>query len=249
MARTATVIPATASVNQEAVKQEGLQVLEPLAHSVDGLEVITPADYHRADQVLHRIKAARKTWSDRMEKIIRPIRQGLDELYGLNREVDKPLEALEETVKSRMKSFKVEELRQLRAAEAERERETARLRREAEEKAAAALKATTAQMKGRLQAAATRMVQQAMVVEQQETPAPTIAESSTTRPVQKVRIANLTHFIQGIVDGYVPEDCIDNPKVLDALQSKLNAYFKADAEGMKAWPGVEVYEDVQIVGR
>jgi uncharacterized membrane protein YqiK len=249
MPATKTAPTTTPKVNLDEARKEGQALMQAIHPEVQELTVRTDDDYLVADAILGRIKKARKTWTDRMEKVIRPIRQGLDELYALNRDVDKPLADLEEGVKGKMKAFKLEEARLLREADERKRQEEDRLRREAEEAQRKAEAAKTPQLRGRLEAQATRLVAQAEVVSQQDTPEPIRGTSSTTRPQKRVRIKDLVHFLQGIVDGYVPEDCVNNPRVLDAMQPTLNNYFKDDPVGMEAWPGVEVYDDVQIVGR
>src|SRR5207244_1200708 len=107
----------------------------------------------------------------------------------------------------------------------------------------------TPQLRGRLEAQAARAEQAAIEVAQQAPTEGVRADSSTTRPVEKVRIDNLIHFLQGVVDGYVPEDCIGDPKVMERVQTMLNLYYKQDPDGMAAWPGIVIEDDIQIVGR
>lgn len=223
-------------VDPQAMKQEALILIQPFANAVDAMTIETEEEYHAADALKLRIRNARKTWGARLERIIRPSRQVLDELYELNRDGDRPLGALEDKVTDAMKAFKLRELQAAREVEKERER----LKAEADAKLRAAEAARTPQMKGKLQTQAARVQQQAETI---QAPQPVFAEHSSVRPVKKVRVVNIIHFCQGIVDGYVPTDCIE------VLQGKLNQALKDDPEGMAAWPGVEVYDDVQIVGR
>lgn len=230
-------------VNPAAVREEGQALIAPLASEAGLLIIRNEEDYLVADGLLSRIRRARKTWGDRMEAIIRPIRSGLDEIYSLNRDVDRPLEAQEARVKGLMRDYKLEEQRQIQAAKEEREREERRKLEEAETKRIAAEQAQTARMRERLIAQATRAEAQAAAVAQTPIPQAVRGESSVSRPVQKVRVHNLTHFLQGIVDGYIPEDLVT------VNQVALNREFKAEPDGIKAWPGVEVFDDIQIVGR
>lgn len=235
-AKVGTVLPAP--VNVQAQKEEGLKLITPLQSDVEALTVKTAEDYEEADHLLHRINTVRKTWVERTEKIIRPIRQGLDELYALNREVTKPLDVLEAAVKGHMKAFKLEEQRLIQAAA----NEARRLEEEAQAQLRKAELAATPQLKGRLQTQAARTLQQAIQVEQ-HAPMPVMAATSTTRPVKVPGVSNLSKFLKGIADGYIPADCIE------IKQGKLNTYYKDDPEGFEAWPGVTVTSDVQIVGR
>lgn len=234
--------PSVPRVDPAAIKQAGTALLLPLQGTVQTLLVRTEDEYQGADQVLGRIRQARKTWADKMEPIIRPIRQGLDNLYALNREVDKPLELMEGKVKGAMQEFKRLELAAIREQQRLREAETARLQAEAEAKIRAAETARTPQMQGKLQAQAARASEQAEMVAQMAAPAPVRAVSSSTRTVTRYRV-NMAQLIKGIVDGYVP------PQAVELSTRYLDQQLKDDPEGLKAWPGVDVYEDVQIVGR
>lgn len=224
-------------------KEESLAVISPLQADVSTLVVTDEESYQKADYLLSRIGQARKTWGERMEKIIRPIRQGLDEIYALNREVDKPLESLDKAVRKEMTAFKTEERRLIREADEAKAREEQRLRDEAEIKERAAQTAATPQLRGRLSAQAARLTEQAETVAQQETPAPVQAARSSERVPEKVRVNDLGLFLQGILDGTIA------PEAITVDQVWLNKQFRNEPTVVAAWPGVEKYEDIQIVRR
>lgn len=224
-------------------KQEGLAVVSPLQVQVDTLEVLTAEDYALADTLLARVRTARKTWNERMERIIRPIRTGLDELYSLNREVDKPLMRLEESVKGQMKEFKLIEQREIAAAEQKKFEAVEKLRREAEEKQRQAEAARTPQVRGRLMVSSERLQQAAVVVEQQETQAPVQAVSSSSRKLKVVKVKDILAFCGAIADGAIPHDMII------VHPGPLAKAYKENPEEVAQWPGIEIVDDVQIVGR
>lgn len=224
-------------------RDEGLKLISPISMEVEDLEVFDADTYAVADALFGRIKKARRTWTERMEKIIRPIRTGLDELYSLNREVDKPLGKLEDAVEAKMKIYKLEEARQIRDAERLQQAELDRLQREADAKEAAALNARTAQMRGKLEAARQRIVEQAEVVLTQEIVAPVQGEKSSTRSLRLCRVSDLLAFASGVATGTIPTACIT------VNTPELNRQFKRDPTLVEGWPGVEGYDDVQIIGR
>jgi hypothetical protein len=230
------VLPAR--IDPQAEKQEALKLAQPLVDAVQVLSVTTEEEYQEADGILARVRSARKVWGDRLEKIIRPIRTGLDELYTLNREGDRPFQVLEDSIKAKMKDFKVAELRRIQAAAAEEDR----LKREAEEKARAAEAAKTPQMRGRLESQAAQLEQKAAAVAW-SAPTPVAAVSSVTRQTKGWRIKDEDAFYKGLAEGYIPRD------VMDIKVGTMNRHLRDDPEGMEAWPGVEVFDDVQIVGR
>lgn len=207
----------------------------------------TEVDYIKADAVLGKIRLARKTWGvvwDRiLEKSIKPIREGLDELYALNRGVDGPLDLMETTIKQEMKAFKVRELEAINAAKRKQEQEAARLQREAEEKERQAAAARTPQMRGKLTAAAEKLTTQAEAVKETPLRMAVQTASSSTRSKKAWRVDDMAKFIAAVADGTLPEDA------LMVCKTSMDQYFKNDPEGMEVWPGVTVYDDVQIVGR
>lgn len=230
-------------IDPTKVRTEGMQLITPLKAEAQELEVVDAESYLVADQLLHRIIGVRKTWKDRMEKIIRPQRQAIDALYELNRDVDRPLEAQETAVRHKMKTFKLEEQRQIQAAEQAQRAEQERLQREAEEAQRKAERAATPQMAGRLRAKAEAFLEKAEEVAQEEAPTPVIAASSTTRPKKVVTLDSFEKVIMGIADGDIPLDCVE------VNWKRIREYFKDDPAGVESWPGFKVIDDIQIVGR
>jgi hypothetical protein len=244
----ATVLPATVETVQIPKERGELLVLIPtLTTEVAELEVTTAEEYAYADSLLGRVQSARKVWAPIwariMEKSVKPIRDGLEGLYQMNRDVDGPLEKLELAVKKPMKAFKENELRRLVDEQRAKDREQQRLMDEAEAKRRAAELAKTPQMRGKLLAQAEQQEEQAEVVERREVAAPITAENSSNRKKRAVKVGDLHTMLKGIIDGYVPADCIL------VNQVKLNAYFREHGEDMALWPGLETFDDIQIVGR
>lgn len=227
----------------EKTKQEGLTISMGLQGAATTLKINTATDYETADAILGRVRVARKTWGERMERIIRPMRTALDEVYGLNREVDKPLAAVEETIKGKMKAFKLEEQRQIQAAQREQQEEADRLRREQEEKARLAETARTAQLRGKMAAQAERLTEKVAEVEARETPAPVLVNSSSTRNKKIAKVTDVLAFCGGVSDGTIPHD------VVAILAGPMAKHLKDSPEDVAQWPGVEVVDDIQIVGR
>lgn len=247
-AKDATVLP-VAKGQAELTKEKGavLRIIPTIATEVQELEITGNEQYLYADSLLGRITEAKRNWAgvwNRIqERAIKPIRDGLEAMYEMNREVDKPLTALETSVKGKMKAWKIEEHRQIMAAAEKQRCEAERLEAEAREKERAAAAAKTPQMRGKLASAAERLTQQATAIAEQEPETPTMGHSSSTRKVPSWRIKDAAAFYTAIGDGTLPMECaLVNVPI-------MNRHFKEDPEGMQAWPGVEVFDDVQIVRR
>lgn len=240
-------------------KAEVMLVASSLKDEVTELTVTDAGSYAYADSLLGRVLSAKKTWAGIwgriQEKTIKPIRSGLEGLYEMDREVSKPLVALETSVKKTMGDYKREEARQLQEAERARQAELARLQEEANERIRQAQLAATPQMKGRLTAAAARLQNEAAAVAVQEAPEAVQGEHSGTRTVPAWRIVNLDAFLAA-VGGYHERDMTSLPTantpppecvIINTVY--INKLFKTSPEVVASWPGVEVFDDQKIVGR
>lgn len=245
-------------------KVEVTTLIPDLRQEVQELVITDDDSYHYADSLLGRISAAKRSWAAVwgriQEKTVKPLRAALDGLYETNREIEKPLTDMEETVKRAMKTFKVAETRKLQESEAARQAELRRLEEEASKKIEQAQSAATAQMRGRLQAAAARLREQQEAVAEQETPEAVKGEASTTRAIPSWRLQGsdlpgddtgmsataqlaLATFLQGVLEGKVPANAI-------MLNERfIGQEFKRNPEKVALWPGIEVYDDIQIVRR
>lgn len=224
-----------------------------LAEAVAGVIITDQDTYTAADTVLSRVQTARKVWNQKMYGTkerpgpIPQIRSGLDQLYALNREVDQPLEKLEETIKKAMKDFKMAELvaaRELQAAKDAEQARLAALAREAEEKAAAA---RTKQMRDRLEQQRQEILQQQEEIAAVEAPATVVGNRSSDRKVMKWRLSEsddaLLELLMGVIEGTVEREAVSLNTV------HINKRYKENPALVRSWPGVEEFEDVQIVGR
>jgi hypothetical protein len=240
-----TMIPAGA-------EERGTSLLAPLQPDVDGLQVVDAESYEEADQILNKVQTARKKWNAEMYGAdgksgpIPSIRTGLDALYALNRKIDKPLELLEASIKSKMQAFKLEEARQLRAAQDAREAETRRLAALEQEALRKAAEAPTPQLAGRFVKQAEHAAIALEVAQEQPAPQPVQAFNSATRTVKKWRLANPLAFAKAVADGTYDTGYVGVSE--DAVRL-FNEMLRTDPEGLGAYPGIEVYEDIRIVGR
>lgn len=218
-----------------------------LSAAVATLTITDDDDYQAADQLLGRIRDARKMWGNVwtriQEKTIKPIRAGLEELYSLNRDVDTPAERLEERVKTAMRVYKLDEQKRIADAQRARDAEEQRLLRLAEQKAEAETTAKTAAMRERLRLAREALEQQSIDVALQETPAPVVGTRSGTRTKRAWRLKSIEDFCVGVAEGTIPVDCITLVNVA------INRYYKDNPELVESWPGMEGFDDIQIAGR
>lgn len=279
MARTAALKKVTIEPPAQIVKvrAEGISLITPLKPLVDRLTITDPESYLAADGLLARIRNARALWVTKLEPIRGPLQraiaaakeavkhakdaaQGADQLHA---DVDGPLAQLEGDVKQAMIAYKVEERRQLQAAEEERQRAAQTIRDEAARKAIAAVAAKTPQMQARLREQQAALEVQAAEVLTQDMAEPVKGASSNDRTTAKVRIVDLLAFIHAAED-YHPQAGVyrmghpplrshnkrgELMELIEVVQARLNELYREQPGVVKSWPGVEEYDDIIIARR
>jgi hypothetical protein len=239
---------ATVPKDYTAEHDKVVALIPTLRTEVEELTVADEGGYAYADSLLGRIDQQRKAWGavwERLqERTIKPLRSALDGLYETNREIEKPLDQMREKVRDAMKGYKLAEAKRLAEADAAKRREEERLKREAEEATRKAQLAATPQMRGRLESQAAQKTAQAEIVAQREVAAPVIGVSSSTRTIPKLRIVDWAQFLQAALEDETVASVIPQ----EATEAALNKLWKVDKD-VALWPGVQKYDDVQIVGR
>lgn len=222
-------------------------VLPTLQQEVAELAVEDEAGYRYADALLGRIQASKKgwlgVWNRVQEKTIKPIRAGLEELYSLNRDVEKPHDTLEGDVKEKMRQYKLREQRIIDEDNRAKEQAALQLRREAEAKERQAMAAATPQLRGRLESQSRKLEQQAADVELQPVTRAAQGHSSSTVPLKVLTITNLIEFLADCRDAGV-----DMSDVVVVHEPALQRKWKANPD-IATFTGVAVLDDVRIVGR
>lgn len=224
-----------------------------LATEVEELAITDEDSYLYADTLLGRARAVKASWSpiwDRIqERVIKPQRAALEGLYELNRDIEQPATKIEQAVKAKMKAFKLEEARQLQASEDARQAAAQALIAEAQAKEAALQQAKTPAMRERLRAAVDNLTTRTEAVLMAETATPVRGESSNTRRVEKARIKSLEEFIGFLLDDSVyPPSYSFKADLLIMLNTAVQSRYTKD-KSVGILPGVEVYTDIDIVGR
>lgn len=229
----------------EKTEQSLATITSPIITRIQTIQVTDQATYAQADAVLTRIREARKQITTEMDLILRPINESRNAVITLRHKLDDPLADGEATIKAQMKEWQQEQsrlaLESVRRAQAEADQ----LRMEAERKQRAIEQAKTPQMKVRLQEQQAAIQQRAADVLVRPLVAPVQVAGSTTRKVKQVRVADSLTFMRAAADPQsdVPTEIL----VVDMVA--LRKLYSATPDMVKAWPGIEEYEDIQIVGR
>lgn len=243
----AAVVPAVAL----KAKTELLKQMPELEETVKMLEIHSPADYTEADQILGMIQTARKDWQARFyggeaqgktyQPIIPPQRAALDALYALVREIDSPLEKLEASVKKLQTEYKRAELEASRQKDREEQAKRDLLQQQKQQAQDALEAARTPRQ--RMAATAELETLEAAEEEPEEHIEAVQGANSTSRVTRTWKHVDMKRTLAAIKAGLIPLDIIQ----LDT--TKINSYYKEDAQTVEGWPGFEGFDDITIVGR
>ena len=241
-----TPIPAIARTAILKARAAALTITQEAIDLAKDMVIVTEADYHKADDILHKIKVVQKRAGEPLEEVIRPVRQGLDGVYAINRAIQNPLLDVEVVVKEKMRVWKIAEMDRVRKAREEEDRRQREYREQVrrEQEAADKLRAEA----NRAPAPQPFEVAQDATVETYAVPAaplpqPIRAASSTARQIKKWRVADLELLVKAVELGIAPVEMV----MVNAIA--MNDLFKRDPAAVEAFPGVETYMDIQISGR
>lgn len=239
-------LPATSVSEARQSADKAMALVPTLQAKLEELVVQSDEDYQLADALLGQMNDLRKGWGGIwkriQEKTIKPIRSGLEELYALDRHVDKPLEALATGIKAKMTGYQREKLRLQQAEDRRVQMERERLEREAEEKRKKAEQAATPQLRGRFEKQAEQLTQQALETYTEEPVTLATGTSSALRREKKV-VVDLANLLVGIIEGSIPEWAVE------VQHQKILKMWKEDPEAVAKWPGVSIVEDINVVSR
>lgn len=239
--------------NAELVKarKDGTALLVPLGSDVADIEVTDEHSYLLADGLLNRIQQAKRNWEGRVDPIIKPIYDGLQLLYALKNDVLQPLKTYEAAIKGKMKAYKLLEAKRIREEQEAQAKELERLRQEALAKEAALLKAKTNQMRDRLAEKKAELEQARSELEQRTAPVPVKAAGSSARSNKIPVVPDKAKLMQAVLNSElkVSGEVVDIDDLFTINAAQLNAAYKLDPESVSKWPGVDIIDDVVIVGR
>lgn len=237
-------------------QQQGLALIPPLKVEADSLIVKTEDQYHDADLILTRIRTAQRTWlegtSDRkwrgINAIISPIYDGLQGLYDLKNLVLKPLEAMEGSVKDKMKGFKRLEAERIAEERRAKEREAQRLQAAIDEQNRKMAAAKSAPLKAKILGQQMELEQQQKALKK-EKPIIVKAAGSAARTTKKPVVVDFGDFVSGIIALWDGENDSIPLDLLIVNPVRLAQMWKDHPEIVAALPGIEIAEEIVIAGR
>jgi hypothetical protein len=193
-------------------------------------KITSEEQYLEADNILGQIQSFKKWWEPIIQKPIKYIRAGLEALYELNREVTRPIEAVEKAIKDGMRNYKLEEARIKREVEQELERKRLELEARVTKKLPDAIKVKVQQQ-----------IEEVQMAQQQIEEIEGVSGFSSHTRLRKIwEIVDMYALIKAVARGEVPQD------VLTFNKSTINAYWKQDPDTVSNWPGVISKDDITV---
>jgi hypothetical protein len=231
-------------------RKQGLSIASGILARATGMVVASKEEYDAADVVLARLRDKRvHIMSKLIDPLKKPINEAHDRVMALEHELVDPLTAAEKILKNKMGLWAQRERRiaQERADAERQERE--RLEAEQREKQREADRAQAAGKLSRAQILRHEATELADQAEEMAAAPPVQAQTqaarSTAVTIKKWRVSDLHAVLQGILNGVTPEGIVQVNAVV------VNQYMRGDPSGevVGGWPGMEVYDDVQIRGK
>jgi hypothetical protein len=236
--------PEVLRINVEATKREVAISTAPVILRAKALTVTDAPSYAQADALLLRLRDARKQVKARIATVLDPINQARAAILALSHDLDDPLEAAEQRIRVGMQEFKRLEMRQAQEAERKRQAEEEALRMEAADKHMRELAAKTEPMRQRLAAQRAELEEKADNVVAAPVLPPVKAAHSSTRTVRKWRVTDEVALLRAAAD--LDSDVPENAMMADP--AILNQWLKEYPEELAKWPGIEIFDDIVIVG-
>lgn len=207
-----------------------LEPIQRLAQRTAELRIVDQASFEEAGATRRDVKTVLDSIEADSKPISTKLNQAHKDFLALVKKSTDPLLQLDATLNEACKRYIVEERKRAEQVRAEAEAKLRREREEAEQIAREAAATGDAAMV-ELAKAEVRKIESA--------PAPTTApvHASTMRigDAWKYRVKNLKAFLQGVIDGVIPEDAVELTARVGQEVRKQKADFN--------WPGIEAYSE------
>lgn len=238
------LIPISESTAIAATKSTYFDLISQVTTPATGIVVSSPEEYDAADSRLSRVRETKKSVQLKLEEEIRPRYLTLESWYSLQRELIGPIDAAEKSLKHKMADYQLRLARQKAEADRIRDEETRRLSQEAQKALTAANNPQLSAVdRARAKFQATKAVTQAQEVKEVVSIPEVKGTSSTFIPTESWKVTDLKAFLQGVINGTVPLECVQVQVV------NMNMFWKMNRERVKGWPGVVVESGGRIAGR
>src|SRR5690606_11674268 len=231
MANTATVLPAV----PEQTKIE-IQSVADMADEVKSLVITDNNQYQHAANMLSQLKERGKLLEKKRKEITEPLDAAKKATMDMFRPANDAIADCERELKNRMGNYVREQERLQRQREAEA---AERARKEQEKLEAQAERARARGQEEKAQALETQAATAVAVVKPVEAPR---ASGAHTRKAWKARLNNKMQLITAVAQGKA------SPELLEYNERAGNDMAKALTAPLNC-PGVEAFEEIQVVSR
>lgn len=226
----------------ERIKKEASIDIVPIAKA-NSLMVTDATSFARADAILAQLDARCNHYESLFSEILDPLNAARTATLKAKKEVLDPWTHAVDYIRLQMKQFKNEEARLIQQEKDRVETEQRQLLEEAQRKDRQAEAAKNPKVQERLAQAARALTEQAQEVTAVPVIAPVAVIGSTTRTVKAWRLVDLEDLIEAVSKGIVGREAL---KVDEDWARQM---LRANPAALAKVPGIEVYDDVQIVRR
>lgn len=226
----------------EHIKQ-GAAAQQAMLQMAKTVIITDAASFAKADLALSRLTDQFNHFDASFSEILDPLNAARLATNKVKKEVMDPWQLAIEFVTGRMKAYKMEEARLAREEEIRVQIESRKLLEEAERKERQAENAKSEAVRKRLEKAKEVLEEQAREVVAVPIAAPVRVENSTTRKVKAWKLTGMPDLVEAVMACRVPMEAL---RVDDVW---MNRKLKESPDEVAVYPGIEVYEDIQIVRR
>jgi hypothetical protein len=236
-------IPQSNALALSTIKSEYTALITTVLEPSKALAVIGQSTYTDAELSLSSIQSAQKRVKAKLDEEIRPRYEELEQWYALKRELLSELDPAETRIKCQMADYNMEQQRLARERQKADDERKRQLSVQAQAEVAKVNDVTLSAIdRARAKFKATQKVEEAKQVVVAPPP-PVKSTSSTFIPTETWKVVDMKAFLQGVLDGVIPEEAVMVQVV------NMNGFWKIMKEKVKGWPGVSVEVGGRVVGR
>lgn len=234
-------------------RKESTLISSSITGRADSLEVLDDSSFAVADSYLVLLHNAQVRIEEKFSTALSPARETLDAakrthkaIQDLMNEALQHIQDSQASLRSRMKEYRILEARRIEMEKRDREIQERKAQAELEVLQKREESARTESMRSRIASQREQLeLQAAENMAARPEAIPVKVAGSTTRTVKKWRVTDIVALTRAALDPTNPVP----QSILGIDREALDYCFRTGQSAVAKWPGVEVYDDIQIVRR
>lgn len=234
-------------------RRESTLISSSITGRVDSLEVLDDSSFAVADSYLVLLHNAQVRIEEKFSTALSPAKETLDAakrthkaIQDLMNEALQHIQDSQASLRSRMKEYRTLEARRIELERRDRGIQERKAQQELEALQRKEGAAKTEAMRSRIASQREQLeLQTAEKLVTRPEAVPVRVAGSTTRTVKKWRVTDIVALTRAALDPASPVP----QSILGVDREALDYCFRTGQSAVEKWPGVEVYDDIQIVRR